>query len=85
MMKLEEINRPIYEPVEKILERKKLAKKEREAKSYTIRVIKYLNNLSKKRWENAKKQEEKYELNIKREKKIKQKLSDYRNFIKFIP
>ena len=85
MMKLEEINRPIYEPVEKILERKKLAKKEREAKSYTIRVINYLNNLSKKRWENAKKQEEKYELNIKREKKIKQKLSDYRNFIKFIP
>ena len=85
MMKLEEINKPIYEPVKKILERKKLRKKEKESKSYTIRVINYLNNLSKKRWENTKKQEELYEQNIKREKKIRQKLSDYRNFVKFIP
>ena len=85
MMQMEEINRPIYEPIEKVLERKRLEKKEKESKNYTIRAINYLNNLSRKRWEIAKKQESLFEKSKIKEQRIKQKLSEYRNFIKYIP
>ena len=85
MMQMEEINRPVYEPMEKFLERKKIAKKQREEKSYTRKVINYLNNLSRKRWENARKQQELYDKKKLKEQKLKQKLREYRNFMSFIP
>ena len=85
MMEIEEINRPIYEPIHKVLERKRIAKKERDDRSYTKKAIIYLNKLSQKKAELALKQQESYLKQKIKEQKIKQRLSAFRKFTKNIP
>ena len=82
MMEIEEINRPVYEPMEKYLERKKLLKKEKDEKNYTKRVIVYLNKLTQKKLDIIMKKQELLEKNKIREEKIKNRLSEIRNITK---
>ena len=83
LMSSEEINRPIYEPMKKYLERKRLEQKEKDDKSFTKRQINYLNKLTHKKWEDIMKKKELIEKNKKREEKIKQRLNEIRNITKF--
>ena len=85
MMQMEELNRPIYEPIQKFLERKLMAKKERDDRSYTKKVIIYLNKLSQKKSEEALKRQESYLKQQLKEKRIKQRLIAYRKFINYVP
>ena len=82
MMEIEEINRPVYEPMEKYLERKKLLKKEKDEKNYTKRVIVYLNKLTQKKLDISMKRQELLEKSKIREEKIKNRLSEIRNISK---
>ena len=82
IMEAEEINRPIYEPMKKYLERKKIEQKEKDDKSYTKKEINYLNKLTQKKWENMVKRNELIEKNKKREEKIKKRLNEIRNITK---
>ena len=85
MMQIEEMNRPIYEPMSKYLERNKIKQKEKEEKSYTKRVIIYLNKLTRQKLDMAKQRQLIYDQEKMRQEKIKKRLNEYRKVIKYIP
>ena len=82
MMTIEEINRPIYEPMKKYLERKNLIRKEKDAKNFTKRVIIYLNKLTQKKHNTAMKEQQLYKQSKLKEEKIKKRLGEIRSIAK---
>ena len=82
MMTIEEINRPIYEPMKKYLDRTQLVLKEKNEKNFTRKVIIYLHKLSQRKYNLAVKNQELLEKSRIKEEKIKNRLSEIRNVTK---
>ena len=84
MMQIEEINRPIYEPMKVFLERKKLAKIEKDKHDYTKRLILNLSRLREKKLQKALEKEIFEEEKRIKQERIRKKLLDKERVMKMI-
>ena len=84
MMQIEELNRPIYEPMSSYLERKKREQEERDRHDYTKKLIISLNQLREKKLNIALNRQVLNEQKKFKEDKIKKRLMERRRIIRLM-
>ena len=84
MMQIEELNRPIYEPMESYLERKRLEQEERDKHDYTKKLMISLKDMREKRMNVLLNREALNEQKKFKEDRIKKKLLERRRIIRLM-
>ena len=85
ILQIEEINRPVYEPLEIYYERKKKEQEERDKKDYTKKLINNLSKMQEKKMNILKSRQILIEQKKIREERIKKRLAERRRLARVIP